>query len=152
MYGAAGYAARNAFCTASGARSMNQKIGACRPLGLAHALLPMAKRVDAEPEPGGERLLGHAEPRSDRLHVDRLRDMDAVGLGVSLAPGVGNRLLEAAPDAVRYLAHVRFLLNIPDQNPGQTLEVVAILLAQVRPLALGVGGEDESGMSASWWK
>ena len=56
----------------------HEEIGARRPFRDSAALLPMAQRIDAEPEPPGELFLGHVVLGADRPHVDIGRDVNAV--------------------------------------------------------------------------
>ena len=48
----------------------DQEIGAGRSLRHAAALLPMAQRIDAEPELPGELFMGQLELGPDRLDLD----------------------------------------------------------------------------------
>lgn len=74
------HAARNAFCTASGARcgSPADRHASVPPV-LAYPV-PMPKGIHAKPEACGESLLRHLEMTSNRLNVDVLRNVDAVSL------------------------------------------------------------------------
>src|SRR5271166_2453709 len=83
----------------------DEQIGARRPFRLPFALLPMAQRIDAESELVGELFLSHAELRSNGAHVDPCRDMDLVIAFLHPAARIGDGFLQAAADAVGYLAH-----------------------------------------------
>jgi hypothetical protein len=89
----------------SGARSMTRKYARVEPSGCRRPCSHRRRVPTLNPNRGRELLLGHAELRPDRAHVDLGRDVHAVAVRVGLAPGVGHRLLQAAADAVGDLGH-----------------------------------------------
>ena len=62
--------------------------------------------------PASQERDGVGRFRPDRLHVDTLRYVNAIGILVRLAFGIGHCFLKAAPDTVRDFVHGFVLLTL----------------------------------------
>jgi hypothetical protein len=76
-----------------------------RSLRLAPALFPVPQSVDAESKSGCERVLGHSELPSDRLHIDMPGHVDAISLLGSMALRISHGLFQALTNAGCRSAH-----------------------------------------------